>query len=249
MLGYMSKLEGERLTEKHYSIGEFAKEVQVTTKTLRRWDQNGILTAHRNPKNNRRYYTESDLFRVPVQKKMYHLPSLMAKEPTLMLASRPVDQRDYVRATKIYGNVKVMEPKSIGYLFIFEDPLLVASKSSSKQEMHDYVQWLQAGHWPHTSKRDLLKKRLDDPLASGNWDNVINYIKESHIKNVVLSSSNSWPMFIIGITKLYQEFGNSINYWDARINDNSWMSIQAGLGGAKLITNPETYSLVKKAGD
>ena len=33
------------------------------------------------------------------------------------------------------------------------------------------------------------------------------------------------------------------------IDDNSWMSVQAGLGGAKLITNPETYSLVKKVGD
>lgn len=35
-----------------------AKRLGVSTKTLQRWDKDGILVAKRNP-NNRRYYTEN----------------------------------------------------------------------------------------------------------------------------------------------------------------------------------------------
>ena len=38
-------------------LNEMAKQLGVSTKTLQRWDKEGILVAKRNP-NNRRYYTE-----------------------------------------------------------------------------------------------------------------------------------------------------------------------------------------------
>ena len=41
---------------KLYKVGEFAKEVGVSVKTLQRWDREGILKAFRTP-TGRRYYT------------------------------------------------------------------------------------------------------------------------------------------------------------------------------------------------
>jgi len=43
-----------------YSIGEFAKLINKSVKTLQRWDYDNILIAHRSPKN-RRYYSEDQL--------------------------------------------------------------------------------------------------------------------------------------------------------------------------------------------
>jgi putative resolvase len=43
-----------------YTIGEFAKRVEVAVHTLQRWDREGRLPAHRTL-NNRRYYTEADV--------------------------------------------------------------------------------------------------------------------------------------------------------------------------------------------
>ncbi len=48
-----------------YSIGEFAKLIGVSIKTLERWDDEGKLLAHRTP-TRRRFYTEkqrSDFWR------------------------------------------------------------------------------------------------------------------------------------------------------------------------------------------
>lgn len=42
---------------KQYKPNEFAKLINVSVKTLQRWDNDGVLTAYRNPKG-RRYYTE-----------------------------------------------------------------------------------------------------------------------------------------------------------------------------------------------
>ena len=43
-----------------YSIGEFAKLINKSVKTLQRWDYTNVLIAHRSPKG-RRYYTEDQL--------------------------------------------------------------------------------------------------------------------------------------------------------------------------------------------
>lgn len=43
-----------------YNIGEFAKLINKSVKTLQRWDREGILVAKRSPKG-RRYYTEAQL--------------------------------------------------------------------------------------------------------------------------------------------------------------------------------------------
>ncbi len=40
----------------HYRLNEFAKLLNVSTKTLQRWDKEGILIAYRTP-SDRRYYT------------------------------------------------------------------------------------------------------------------------------------------------------------------------------------------------
>jgi len=43
---------------KTYKINEFSQLINRSVRTLQRWDREGILTAHRNPKN-RRYYTHN----------------------------------------------------------------------------------------------------------------------------------------------------------------------------------------------
>lgn len=43
-----------------YKIREFAELLGVSIYTLRRWDNQGILKAHRTP-SNMRYYTEEQL--------------------------------------------------------------------------------------------------------------------------------------------------------------------------------------------
>jgi predicted site-specific integrase-resolvase len=43
------------------SIDEVAKFLNVSKKTLRRWDASGKFVAHRDPNNNRRYYTHDQL--------------------------------------------------------------------------------------------------------------------------------------------------------------------------------------------
>lgn len=40
-----------------YKISEFAKLIGVCTKTLRRWDEKGLLKSHRTPTGHR-FYTE-----------------------------------------------------------------------------------------------------------------------------------------------------------------------------------------------
>lgn len=42
-------------SEKEYSLSEFAEKINVSTKTLARWDKSGILVADRTPSNRRRY--------------------------------------------------------------------------------------------------------------------------------------------------------------------------------------------------
>ena len=43
-----------------YRPNEFARLIAKTTKTLQRWDREGILKAHRTP-TNRRFYTHDQL--------------------------------------------------------------------------------------------------------------------------------------------------------------------------------------------
>lgn len=42
---------------KQYKPKEFAEMINVSVKTLQRWDKESVLTTRRNPKG-RRYYTE-----------------------------------------------------------------------------------------------------------------------------------------------------------------------------------------------
>lgn len=43
-----------------YKLSEFAEKLNVSTKTLQRWDKSGVLVAYRN-ENNRRYYTSDHI--------------------------------------------------------------------------------------------------------------------------------------------------------------------------------------------
>jgi predicted site-specific integrase-resolvase len=58
---------------KIYRPNEFAKRIGKSTKTLRRWDESGVLTAKRHPSGHR-YYDESDVRKVfgepPKQRKV-----------------------------------------------------------------------------------------------------------------------------------------------------------------------------------
>ncbi|EAL15486.1 DNA invertase [Bacillus cereus G9241] len=47
----------KKVIMKQYKPKEFSEMLNVSVKTLQRWDNQGVLTAYRNPKG-RRYYTE-----------------------------------------------------------------------------------------------------------------------------------------------------------------------------------------------
>ena len=44
--------------DKQYKINEFAKMINISVRTLQRWDKDGILKAFRTP-TDRRYYTHT----------------------------------------------------------------------------------------------------------------------------------------------------------------------------------------------
>lgn len=46
-----------------FSVGEAAKVLRVSVKTLRRWDASGRLKAQRRENSNHRYYTRTQLER------------------------------------------------------------------------------------------------------------------------------------------------------------------------------------------
>lgn len=66
-----------------YSIGEFAKLINRSVRTLQRWDKEGTLVACRNPKQ-RRYYTEQQLLAYK---------GILATERSLTIADRRVSTR------------------------------------------------------------------------------------------------------------------------------------------------------------
>lgn len=54
-----------------FTIGQFAKRLRKSVRTLQQWDRDGILKAHRTP-TGRRYYTEkdfNDFFKIEEQQK------------------------------------------------------------------------------------------------------------------------------------------------------------------------------------
>lgn len=54
-----------------FTIGQFAKRLRKSVRTLQQWDRDGILKAHRTP-TGRRYYTEkdfNDFFKIEKQEK------------------------------------------------------------------------------------------------------------------------------------------------------------------------------------
>lgn len=58
---------------KKYKISEFAKLIGVCTKTLRRWDEKGLLKSHRTPTGHR-FYTEEqykNYMGIPMENKVY----------------------------------------------------------------------------------------------------------------------------------------------------------------------------------
>lgn len=42
-----------------YTVGQFAKKLKKSVRTLQQWDRDGIFKAHRTP-TGRRFYTEQD---------------------------------------------------------------------------------------------------------------------------------------------------------------------------------------------
>lgn len=64
---------------KTYKIGEFAKELNLSVKTLQNWDKSGFLKAYRNP-SNQRFYTEEQLIGILKQpeEKINYLLALIA---------------------------------------------------------------------------------------------------------------------------------------------------------------------------
>lgn len=67
---------------KKYSISEFARELGVSTQTLRRWDLSGKFRANRTP-SGRFYYTDSDLHNYLLQAQAEHQPVSVASSRDL----------------------------------------------------------------------------------------------------------------------------------------------------------------------
>lgn len=92
---------------KRYKVGEFAKLLNVTVKTLQNWDKQGTLKAYRTP-TNQRFYTEEQLNQIlnlsnPNQIKKQGLKIGYCRVSTHNQKSSLQNQEDYLRN---YTNAK-----------------------------------------------------------------------------------------------------------------------------------------------
>ena len=76
-----------------YTTGEFAKKIGVCTRTLGRWDDSGVLVAHRTP-TNRRFYTEEQLQKYYADNwdRINYIYDLSNKCPAHLLVRKPTGE-------------------------------------------------------------------------------------------------------------------------------------------------------------
>lgn len=90
--------------EKHYNITQMSSLLNVTVKTLQRWDRDGILIAHRGP-TNRRFYTHEQYLKASGK---WHLTNLKERKTVIYARVSNRNQRDdlsnQVEFLKQYAN-------------------------------------------------------------------------------------------------------------------------------------------------
>ena len=82
-----------------YKPKEFAEKVGVSVLTLQRWDNRGVLKAHRTP-TNRRYYTDEELNLLNIKPQKEYYQSLLSSLDTPF-----VPMRDLCGEMLFYGNI------------------------------------------------------------------------------------------------------------------------------------------------
>ncbi|WP_026952556.1 DNA methyltransferase [Algoriphagus mannitolivorans] len=140
--------------EKYLTIGEAAKKLEVSTETLRRWDNSGKFSSIRHPINNYRVYSENQLnsFADELQLEIRYL-----KSSDLELVSNPFFES---KLGKLYqmdaiSYLKTLESNSID--LIFSDPPYNIGKADwdTFTSQKDYLDWCY--EWIRESHRVLKK--------------------------------------------------------------------------------------------
>ena len=93
----------QRGTDPTYSIGEASKILKIHPRTLLKYEKLNLIKPNRNPKNNRRLYTENDIQWVVCVMRLVHqngyslksLSSVLALAPCWIIKGCPTEIREH----------------------------------------------------------------------------------------------------------------------------------------------------------
>jgi DNA-binding transcriptional MerR regulator len=96
-----------------WRIGEFAKLTGVTTRTLRYWEEFGLLRPSNSGEGGQRLYSSTDLARVTRIRNLQELLGFSLAEVRTVLGAEEVDVLDRVRSELDSGDVSVSRRKAL----------------------------------------------------------------------------------------------------------------------------------------
>jgi DNA-binding transcriptional MerR regulator len=96
-----------------WRIGEFAKRAGVTTRTLRYWEEFGLLRPSNSGEGGQRLYSSTDLARVTRIRNLQELLGFSLAEVRTVLGAEGVDVLDRVRSELNSGNISVSRRKAL----------------------------------------------------------------------------------------------------------------------------------------
>ncbi|HKJ42666.1 MAG TPA: DNA methyltransferase [Sunxiuqinia sp.] len=158
--------------EKYLSIRQAAEILDVSSETLRRWDNNGKFKSSRHPINNYRVYSEEQVKNLveELQLEIQYRPKTMAKEPLEPCFSSNYGKLYNYDAIKF---LKQLESNSVD--LIFADPPYNIKKAewdtfSSQKEYVDWsMEWISEAHRVLKKNGSLFICGFSEILADIKW--------------------------------------------------------------------------------
>ncbi|HXA32506.1 MAG TPA: MerR family transcriptional regulator [Acidimicrobiales bacterium] len=96
-----------------WRIGEFAKLTGVTTRTLRYWEEFGLLRPSNSGEGGQRLYSSTDLARVTRIRNLQELLGFSLAEVRTVLGAEEVDVLDRVRSELDSGDISASRRKAL----------------------------------------------------------------------------------------------------------------------------------------
>lgn len=140
--------------EKFYKVSEAAQKLEVSSETLRRWDNNGRFVSQRHPINNYRVYTEEQLETFEEEFQL-EIGYQRAKEPTKNVQSYFETSFGKLYQIDAIDFLKSLESESVD--LIFADPPYNIGKADwdTFKSQKEYLDW--SVLWIKESQRVLKK--------------------------------------------------------------------------------------------